>query len=74
MNNAVSILIHNAKEDMIKTINRQKVNPCIMRYIVKEVYDAVCEAANAELAEDLAKRADAGTDGSEVTENGDAEL
>ena len=53
MEKPTSIKLRDAKESIIRTINEQNINPCIMKYIVREVYEAVCEAAETEYKNDV---------------------
>ena len=45
-------MIEDAKRDIIACVNRQNINPSIMRYILKEVLDMVVQAGLMEYEKD----------------------
>lgn len=49
MGKALAIHLQEAKQNIITAINKQNINPCIMKYIVKEIYEMTCDAADKEL-------------------------
>lgn len=52
MDKPVSIRIEDAKRDLIACVNRQNINPSIMRYILREVMDIVVQASQMEYERD----------------------
>lgn len=52
MDKPVSVMIEDAKRDIIACVNRQNINPSIMRYILKEVLDMVVQAGLMEYEKD----------------------
>lgn len=52
MDKPVSVMIEDAKWDIIACVNRQNINPSIMRYILKEVLDMVVQAGLMEYEKD----------------------
>lgn len=54
MDKPVAIRIEEAKRELVACVNRQEINPSIMRYILREVLGMVEQAAGAEYDRDAA--------------------
>lgn len=50
----ISILIQEAKSDIVESINKQQLHSSIIRMILKEIYDEVC-GLDAQICENEAK-------------------
>lgn len=44
----LAVVLNNAKQKLVDTINELNINPCIMQYIVRDIYEVVCRAAEQE--------------------------
>lgn len=53
-NKPVSIIIEEAKQSIVKTINEQNISPSIMVYVIKEIYEATMNAHRQEYEQDRA--------------------
>ena len=49
-----AVVIREAKENIIHSINEQGIDLSVMKYIVKEIYEMVCEAADKEYENGIA--------------------
>lgn len=54
MDKPVSIIMEEAKQAIVKTINEQNISPSIMVYIIKEIYEATMNAQRQEYEQDRA--------------------
>lgn len=54
MDKPVSIIMEEAKQAIVKTINEQNISPSIMVYIIKDIYEATMNAQRQEYEQDKA--------------------
>lgn len=55
MNKPISMLINEAKVNIIKAINESELPPCLIQPIIKDVYEQVLQQCQRELQDDMAK-------------------
>ena len=55
MNKPISMLINEAKVNIIKAINESGLPPCLIQPIIKDVYEQVLQQCQQELQDDMAE-------------------
>jgi len=55
MNKPISMLINEAKINIIKAVNESNLPPCLMQPIIKDLYEQVLQQCREELQNDVAE-------------------
>lgn len=53
MDKPLSLIMSDAKKNIVDCINSQHIQPCLMQYIIKDIYDMVVEASEAAYDRDM---------------------